>query len=319
MRLEHLAAVERQRHRFFLGHIGPHVYVGGLRDPALLAELGAHRIPGRREDPLSATRLESYAACPFSFFLKSVLRAREREEVDDEIDERALGLLTHQVLERLFRRFVEGGLLPLTGKEEERDLAEEVCDEIVAEWRATEALGHPGLFAVKERRMRQEIAALLAAEVDSPPSPDCRPAYFERPFGPMAFGDVWLKGKIDRIDLGTERAVVLDYKTGRKTTYTSQLADEALCVTAWQLPIYAAVVKSELSLPHVEAAFYSLRDAQVTRAVPSPDTLPQRLEEVHASMRAGSFMVAPRQDACERCGMEAACRVRHLSRAEDEP
>jgi ATP-dependent helicase/nuclease subunit B len=322
-RLEHLVAVERQRHRFFLGQIDAHAYVGALREPALLAELVAQKLPGRRDEPLSATSIEAYASCPFKFFLRSVLRVRELEEVDDEIDQRALGRLTHQVLERLFRRFLDEERLPLVGDEAELELAEEVCDDVIAEWRRTEPLGHPALFAVKERQLRQEVAALLRAEVDAPPSEGCRPAHFERPFGPLPFGDVWLKGKIDRIDLGPgsspTRAVVLDYKTGRRDAYRAQIADEALCVTGWQLPIYAAAARAELPVTEVEARFYSLREAALTRAVQEPPDFAERLGAVYATMRAGDFAVRPREDACERCGMEAACRVRVLKRDEDQP
>ena len=103
-RLEHLIAVERQRHRFFVGDVGAHAYVGALRDPALLAALVAQKLPGRREEPLSATSVEQYAACPFKFFLRAVLRVGELEEVDDEIDHRTLGRLYHDVLEQLFSR-----------------------------------------------------------------------------------------------------------------------------------------------------------------------------------------------------------------------
>src|SRR6185312_17021287 len=76
-RLEHLIAVERQRHRFFVGDVDAHAYVGALRDPALLGLLAAQKLPGRREEPLSATSVEQYAACPFKFFLSTVLRVGE--------------------------------------------------------------------------------------------------------------------------------------------------------------------------------------------------------------------------------------------------
>jgi ATP-dependent exoDNAse (exonuclease V) beta subunit len=244
---------------------------------------------------------------------------RELDEVDDEIDQRALGRLTHQVLERLFRRFADEAMFPLRGAEAELELADEVCDDVIAEWRRTEPLGHPALFAVKERQLRQEVAALLKAEIDRPPSEGCRPAHFERAFGPLAVGEVWLKGKIDRIDVGGARAVVLDYKTGRLKSYAEHLKDEAVCVTGWQLPMYAVAVRAELGHAEVEARFYSLKDAQTTKAVGAPPDFADRLGAVYAAMRDGDFAVRPRPDACERCGMEAACRVRQLKREEDEP
>ena len=113
-RLEHLVAVERQRHRFFVGDVEAHGYVGALRDAGAA---GARSPPpscrGGARMPLSATSVEAYAACPFKFFLRSVLRVGELEEVDDEIDHRTLGRLYHDVLERLFSRLGAEGRFPL--------------------------------------------------------------------------------------------------------------------------------------------------------------------------------------------------------------
>jgi RecB family exonuclease len=317
-RLEHLIAVERQRHRFFVGDIDAHGYVGALRDPALLALLAAQKLPGRREEPLSATSVEQYASCPFKFFLRAVLRVGELEEVDDEIDHRTLGRLYHDVLEQLFQRLREEQRFPLVVDDALVDLAEEVCDDVVATWRKTEALGHPALFAIEERRLRERVLKLLEAEAERVVAEGCRPTHFERAFGPLAFGDVWLRGKIDRIDVGIDRAVVLDYKTGAKQGLNAQIKEDALCVTSWQLPIYAAAARVELGVPHIEARFYSVKEASPTRPVTEPPDFAERLNVLHATMRAGDFAVRPREDACDKCGMEAACRVRQLKRAEDE-
>jgi RecB family exonuclease len=316
-RLEHLVAVERQRHRFFVGDVEAHGFVGALRDGELLGALAAAKLPGRREDALSATSAEAYAACPFKFFLRNVLRVGELEEVDDEIDHRTLGRLYHDVLEQLYSRLLAEGHFPLVVDQALVDVADEVCDDVIAEWRRTEPLGHPALFAVEERRLRERVQAVLRAEADCVPAEGCTPAYFERAFGPLPFGDVWVRGKIDRIDVGPGRAMVLDYKTGGKKPLADQIKDDALCVTSWQLPIYAAAARAELGLATVEACFYSLREAAPTRAVKEPEDFVVKLGALHARMRSGDFAVRPVEEACDRCGMEAACRVRQLKRAED--
>jgi hypothetical protein len=322
-RLEQLIAVERQRHRFFINDVEPHAFVGLLRNGELLAELTRHKIPGRREEPLSATSIESYASCPFKFYLRAVLRVRELDEADDELDPMAFGRLHHLVLERLYRRFADEKRFPLQASDAVFDIVDEVCDDVLAEWRKTEAVGHPALFAVKERQLREQVTALVRGEAMQTPSPGCTPIHFERPFGPLAIrapsgDDVWLQGTIDRVDVGVERAVVLDYKAGAKKTYGAQVGDEALCVTAWQLPIYAAATRAELGIADVDARFYSLRDGAPTKAVREPPQFAEALGELHRSMRAGDFSVRPREDACDRCHMEAACRVRQLKVAEDE-
>jgi RecB family exonuclease len=323
-RLEHLVAMERARHRFFINDAPPHGFVGLVRDPELLLQLAQQKLPGRRDEPLSATSIEAYASCPFKFFLRSVLKVREAEEADDELDHLAFGRLHHLVLERLFRRFADEGRFPLRATVVELELVDEVCDDVIAEWRKTEAVGHPALFAVKERQLREQVTALVRGEARVTPSPGCRPSQFEREFGPLPVrvpcgDDVWLKGQVDRVDLGDGRAVVLDYKIGAKKSYSAQVSDEAVCVTAWQLPIYAVAVRSELGISDVDARFYSLRDGAPTRPVREPPHFAVALGALHQAMRAGDFTVRPREDACQRCNMEAACRVRQLKLAEDEP
>jgi hypothetical protein len=231
--------------------------------------------------------------------------------------------LHHLVLERLFRRFADEGRFPLRAAPAELELVDEVCDDVIAEWRKTEAVGHPALFAVKERQLREQVTALVRGEARETPSPGCRPSQFEREFGPLPIrvpdgGDVWLKGQVDRVDVGEGRAVVLDYKIGSKKTYSAQVGDDALCVTAWQLPIYAVAVRSELGISDVDARFYSLRDGEPTKPVREPPNFAAALGALHQLMRAGDFSVRPREDACERCNMEAACRVRQLKIAEEE-
>src|SRR6185369_8916648 len=106
-------------------------------------------------------------------------------------------------------------------------------------------------------------------------------------------------------------------KTGSKNGLREQAKEDALCVTSWQLPIYAAAARVELRLPVIEACFYSLRDAVPTKPVQEPADFVEKLGALHARMRDGDFAVRPVDEACERCGMEAACRVRQLKRAED--
>jgi RecB family exonuclease len=341
-RLEHLAAVERQRERFFADdEAAPHPFVGALGDEALLAAL-AGKLPGREERPLSASAVESYAACRFQFFLRHVLDAAPVEEVDEELDPFAAGRLHHRVLERLFRRLSEEGRFPLSGDAAEHAVAAAACDEALAEWRRSNPIGHPGLFAVWERRLRRQIDALLDAERERPPAPGCTPARFESRFGPLPVlapdGDerIYLHGLIDRVDLGPNRAVVLDYKAGGKKRNAQHVKDDELLVSAWQLPIYAAAARAELGAGHhIEARFYSLRDVETTEAMIGDDRVAldelgrQRaraegrpnvgdaLWALHRAMRAGDFVVRPREDACERCHMEAACRVMRLPEDEE--
>jgi hypothetical protein len=336
-RLEHLLAMERQRDRFFAGETAAHPFVGRLSDAALLERL-RHALPGSRERPLSASTLETFSACGFKFFLRGVLAADLAEDAGDELDAMQKGLLHHQALERFFRRCAAEGRLPLTGTAEERALLEATTDELLGEWQRGRPTGHAGLFHIHARRLKRQLVALYHAEVARPPAPGCTPRLFEHAFGPLEIGAqsnqlsdaqvaLYLGGKIDRVDVGAERAVVFDYKTGVKSRYSAQVQADALCDRAWQLPVYAAAIAAELGVREVSAHFYTLYDAGMTRAVADAGLIALDAEsralrqksggrnvadEAWARvrrMREGEFAVAPALDACDRCHMEAACRV----------
>jgi hypothetical protein len=248
------------------------------------------------------------------------------------------GLLHHQALERFFRRCADEGRLPLRGAAEERALLSATTDELLGEWQRGRPTGHAGLFQIHARRLKRQLLALYQAEVAHPPAPGCTPRLFEHGFGPLAIGappgevaeaqpKLYLGGKIDRVDVGPERAVVFDYKTGVKARYSAQVQPDALCDRAWQLPVYAAAIAAELGVSEVAAHFYTLYDAEVTRPVQDGGLI--ALDErgrarqreaggrnvadqawaLHLRMRQGEFFVAPAIDACDRCHMEAACRV----------
>jgi hypothetical protein len=248
------------------------------------------------------------------------------------------GLLHHQALERFFRRCAAEGRLPLSGVAEERALLEQTTEELLSEWQRGRPTGHAGLFHIHARRLKRQLLALYRAEIDNPRAPGCAPKLFEHAFGPLAIGPpqgeagaaqpvLYVGGKIDRVDVGLGRAVVFDYKTGVKARYSAQVQPDALCARAWQLPVYAAAVAAELGVPDVAAHFYTLYDAEVTRPVADEGlialegpTRTRRRDEggrnvadeawaLHRRMSQGEFAVAPAVDACDRCHMEAACRV----------
>jgi RecB family exonuclease len=325
-------AVERARERFFAGELQAHAYTGALAGEALLVDLAA-RLPGREAAPLSASAVESYAACPFQFFLRYLLGAAKPEEADDDLDPLARGRLYHAALERGFRRLADEGRLPLRGDAAERAALQAACGEIAAEWRAREPIGHEGLFAVQERRLRRQVDAIWRAEVEAPPVAGCTPREFEKRFEGLAVDSfdgerrIFLRGSIDRVDRGAGRAVVLDYKSGNRQGANQRLKPDALCVTSFQLPLYAAALHAAEPATAIEARYYILRDAYVTDPVDDPDrfgldhasrerarargvrNVADAVWDVYEAARAGGFAVRPREGSCERCGMQSACRV----------
>lgn len=91
-----LAAVEMATARFHTGGYTP--YEGQLQHPANLQKL-AERFHLRRQ--FSATEFESYAQCPFRYWLEYVLGLAPLPEVDDGTDHLRRGVVVHHVLAEL--------------------------------------------------------------------------------------------------------------------------------------------------------------------------------------------------------------------------
>lgn len=320
----------------------PGPLAGQICDPRLIAAL-APRLPGSRHRPLSASALEDYARCPFRFFVYRVLQAAPIPEAGEDLDPLANGNLYHKVLETFFKSRRDAGRLPLSADEDDRTALEQALEEALREFSGAERGGHPGLFQVRLSRLRTELWQLISREARAAIEPGCLPALLEHKFGPLSIAGknddtehdsdenaLHIGGVIDRIDLGPERALVLDYKTGRIQRYKDYLRGELL-VTSFQLPLYAAAVKADpvvqsmlgdTTALRVSARYYAVRQAQVTEALDDP-TLIELDPAVRESagernvaeaayrlwrrLRGGDFRIAPR--TCDGCGLESVCRI----------
>jgi len=338
-----VSRIEEQRSRFFgatfadadAAHLYSHPFVGRLLDEKLIGVLQP-RLPGSPKHPLSASVLEDFARCPFRFFARRVLGIRPLGEGGEELDPLASGRLHHAVLETFFKNRQAKGRLPLHADEDDRAALTDAIDQVLADFVRKEHVGHPELLKVRVVRLRTELWRLVQNEAKSPPDPDCLPSLFEWKFGPLAIAGVQgdegqmplhIHGIVDRVDLGDGKAVVLDYKAGRRERYQHHLSHELL-KTSFQLPLYIAALRADptlnadVPLQRVTAHYYSLRQGKVTGALDDAEmtTLDRavRLRNPEGNvaevayhlwrrLRDGDFAVAPR--TCEGCGMESVCRI----------
>ena len=90
----------------------------------------------------------------------------------------------------------------------------------------------------------------------------------------------------------------------------------------FQLALYAEMVRRREPGARVDAAYFSLRDAQRTKSLRAnavdPDALPiaSAVEQRVARMRAGRFEARPL--SCDYCELEPACRLVALPTDPDE-
>jgi len=192
----------------------------------------------------SASRLESYGACPFEFFVAHVLELEPREEPEDGYDVRVLGSMLHKILEE----FYSGG-----------KALEVVAQEVFAT--APQAYGFrpTPLWGLQQeellKRLEETVGAL--AEVSRGYTPLALEAKFGMGAPPLVLkteaGDVRLHGYIDRVDAAPDGSLrVIDYKSGGAVISAMHLKEGRRL----QLPIYAQAAQEALGLGEVSGGFY---------------------------------------------------------------
>lgn len=215
--------------------------------------------------PVSATRLQTWVTCPYSYFVRYVLGAEAIEDpaIEMTINPLDKGNLIHEVLDRLVREAID--------KSAPIDLASvaplfaEVAAEAAAEGRTGRALywqrdsdevyDHLNTFVASDiARLAGRSAAPIATEL----------AFGRRgqPTADITLPDgrvVRFTGAIDRVDRSRfGQLLVTDYKSGKSTRYAKLASDNpTLGGKFLQLPVYAAAARMLLggaSTP-IESAF----------------------------------------------------------------
>ncbi len=251
--IDHVIAVEKSREETHecLAYEGV-LTAGNLSDGS------QNRLKRLHNKPYSVTELETYAKCPFQYFVNNVLRFRvEEEETEDELSNRGRGSLLHEVLFEFYNNRREN---PRVGQgfEEARQQLDEILDAKSEEHRnqrTENPIGANNIFWETDvEKLRVALRKWLEAEraYDLPVTPH----YFEVSFGqdqemrdpklscltPIPIGKVRMKGKVDRIDIGNGAFNVIDYKTGSSTVRMPEI----LSGRSLQLPIYLQIAKQLL-------------------------------------------------------------------------
>ncbi|MGE0606641.1 MAG: PD-(D/E)XK nuclease family protein [Pirellulales bacterium] len=228
----------------------------------------------------SASHLETYAACPFKFFMEHVLRLQPLDEIGLETDYMSRGGLLHDVLADLHRRLnAARGNRPTVPS----DLSEqEFVQHYDAALAAIMALpDNEDALAGAMREIDQRMVRLwtqayrgqhegysqLWQGYDTPP----RPAHFEVSFGttppaadPLSSTEplvlqcgeemVRLSGRIDRLDVGRVAGQnvfnVLDYKSGKtRDKLGSEVDGRALQLELYSLAAQQVLLAGENAVP----------------------------------------------------------------------
>ncbi len=230
----------------------------------------------------SASALERYARCPFSFFAGNVLGIEPLPEIELDLTSLERGNLIHRIAYRFFKERKKRDEPPLTG-ETVQSAVDEIrsicCEEL-----DTYARTNPVWIVESEKLLGSDhirtgiLEEFLRYEMVLAASPFI-PAHFEYSFGLPLTGDdddpasgadpvqigladgssILLWGRIDRIDItDDDRFCIIDYKTGQSPGYRDIVEGRAL-----QLPLYIRAVELAMGLTGAGGAYYTIQSGNV--------------------------------------------------------
>jgi len=263
-------------------------YDGILSDASICGVLAERYSP---EHVYSPTSLETYANCPFAYFLNRVINLKALPEVELNLSAGDRGTAIHDILSTFYRQWRAAGRnkVSLTSLNDATDIiiriATEELDRYTFQsplWDATRILmlgdSHtgPGYF---ERFLLHE-----SDEADSP----LVPSLFEYSFGmgttesddpasspepvelvsPDGEQKVFIRGRLDRIDLTPDgNFLIYDYKSGVQHPKTKDIE----AGTALQLPLYLLAFEKITGNHGIGGGYYTIR-REVDRSIVLADS-----------------------------------------------
>ncbi|HXK78412.1 MAG TPA: PD-(D/E)XK nuclease family protein [Oscillospiraceae bacterium] len=176
---------------------------------------------------LSASKIEAYESCPFSFFVQNGLRLKERRKA--ELSPLDTGNLIHYILQVMLQTYGGRGLAALSEKERKAEVLR-LLEEYLSGVLGGEE-NKSGRFLYLYSRLAGHLTRLFARIAEEFRQSEFEPAGFEVPVSeeegvePLRLltpdgRTVLVEGRIDRVDVleknGKRYARVVDYKSGTK-------------------------------------------------------------------------------------------------------
>lgn len=238
------------------------------------------------EKEFSISQLETYAKCPFKYFLQYVLKLSEIGEPTEEVEPIEIGSILHKILYEFYTTLRENKIILTNCTDSEFSKTEELIFRIAEKNLDSPLFLSEISFYERERILgidgdRNSSILYQFIKKEREESSSIVPSYFEVAFGnvhskikdedlsspePIYGGKVKFRGKIDRIDVNTEKNSydIIDYKLSLSRKPTRSELEEGISL---QLPLYLFAAKKlferkEISLSPSEVYLYSLKFKQ---------------------------------------------------------
>ena len=216
---------------------------------------------GQRFSPAhvwSASRLETYVTCGFSFFVGNVLGLEAREEPTEGLDGRQLGNIYHRILHGVYG---DAMVTDSTSLEQLLEVLPRVAERVLDEAPRREGFRETAWWQETRKEIVDHVRRSLEALAEA--NGEWIPSFFETPFGfkdqpPLVVdgeGDsLRLHGVVDRVDVTSDGMVrVIDYKTAGPWGFTKKAVADGKKL---QLPLYALAASDALGLGEPAEGFY---------------------------------------------------------------
>lgn len=279
--------------------------------------------------PTSPTSLESFAGCPFAYFVKRLLRVEPVVEptATGPISPLDLGNIFHYTMDRFLTGEKHASTLPGAGQPWRLEHYERLiatATTVIAEHEAAGRLGHSTLWGFNQpgvlrdlRSMLDDDSAWRAANGSEPVDSELAFGFGEHPPVEIAVpgGTVLFVGSADKVDRREGTVYVTDIKSGRRSGFVKIEggANPTLNGTKLQLPIYAKAARQAYGADAAEARYWFVRGQDAGKQIQLP--LTEELEETFAhvvgtlanGIARGHFFKKPSKDPgflwvdCEFC------------------
>lgn len=252
-------------------------------------------IPGS----ISASGYNSLLACPYQYFAARILGLSPLDEAEKAMEKADFGSHLHRILYLFHKQHPVVSGLP-DAQEKLEALTDEVFEQALeADYLA---LGwalrwKPMIPKYLEWQRGREKEGWKIAKIEADGKVDI----------PLTFGNLTLKGRIDRVDESENGIAVIDYKTQSATVLREKAQDAGEDV---QLAVYELLLGEEV----LEAVFLAI-DKEV-KAFPQQDTRAheslERLAEIFEEMHGARPLPAQGlESVCRNCDMRGLCRKAH--------
>jgi len=296
-----------------------------LRDRRLIQELKGRVDNEEGKLQISATALQRFSLCPFSFLLERSLAVDTEQYEVTVSDAREFGILMHRVLQAFFEDLAGSGaaikLLP-ENRQEYRRRMRQVCTAVCRRYRRDEPARLEPIWLEMQRRAVElaleflDVDLQIMAEEHTEGSEIRLEAEAQRI-------DAVMVGKIDRIAANPTGYTLVDYKKKAVPAQEQILSPGSGSV---QMPFYIYLMEKN-GKPVSRAAFYSIENARYHFVLGGPkakegerETLEQNIEQIEEmTLRMGQRLLegdyridktGGRQ--CAYCHLAGICRDHYL-------